>query len=155
MFLTARSGDVRMHLIVCFSAPAANADEIQSINLVSPLCFSHAGDVWISTPVTFEPSIVSMETDYHQASLSPLVCPQDGEAMSSQIPGPVTFQPGVPGMRSSAAGSDSFPCLRPLTFPQKTSEEAHCSDEVTVMVKEKRENGILLIQYYLFLCWEG
>ncbi|KAI7797087.1 trafficking regulator of GLUT4 1 [Triplophysa rosa] len=82
-----------------------------------------------------------METDYHQASLSPLVCPEDGEAMNSQTPGPVTFQPGAPGMRSSGAGSDSFPCLRPLTFPQKTSEEAHCSDEVTVMVKEKRENG--------------
>lgn len=96
-----------------------------------------------------------METDYHQASLSPLVCPEDGEAMNSQIPGPVTFQPGVPGTHSSGAESDSFPCLRPLTFPQNTSEEAHCSGEVTVMVKEKRENGTFVIQYYLILCMEG
>ncbi|KAK7134297.1 hypothetical protein R3I93_017647 [Phoxinus phoxinus] len=65
-----------------------------------------------------------METEYHQASLGSLVCTQDGEAMSCQTPGPVTYQPGTTG-----AGSDSFPCLRPLTFPQQSIEEARCSGD--------------------------
>ncbi|XP_065098787.1 uncharacterized protein prrt2 isoform X2 [Paramisgurnus dabryanus] len=77
-----------------------------------------------------------METDYHQASLGSLVCDENGEAMSSQTPGPVIFQPGSPG-----AGPDSFPCLHPLTFPQRTNVEAHCSGDVTIMVKEKTGNG--------------
>ncbi|XP_051523230.1 trafficking regulator of GLUT4 1 [Myxocyprinus asiaticus] len=74
-----------------------------------------------------------METEYHQGSLGSLVCTQDGEPISSQTPGPVTFQPG--------AKSDSFPCLRPLSFPQHSTDEARCSEEVIVMVKEKTENG--------------
>ncbi|XP_051530982.1 proline-rich transmembrane protein 2-like [Myxocyprinus asiaticus] len=74
-----------------------------------------------------------METEYRQASLGSLVCTQDGEPMSNQTPGPVTFQPG--------AGSDSFPCLRPLSLPPESSEEARCSGEVIVMVKDKTENG--------------
>ncbi|CAM4706971.1 unnamed protein product [Leuciscus chuanchicus] len=65
-----------------------------------------------------------METEYHQASLGSLVCTQEGEAMSCQTPGPVTYQPGTAG-----AGSDSFPCLRPLTFPQPSIEEARCSGD--------------------------
>ncbi|KAK7134298.1 hypothetical protein R3I93_017647 [Phoxinus phoxinus] len=77
-----------------------------------------------------------METEYHQASLGSLVCTQDGEAMSCQTPGPVTYQPGTTG-----AGSDSFPCLRPLTFPQQSIEEARCSGEVIVVVKDKTESG--------------
>ncbi|XP_067285515.1 trafficking regulator of GLUT4 1 isoform X2 [Pseudorasbora parva] len=63
-----------------------------------------------------------METEYHQASLGSLVCTQDGEAMNCQTPGPVTFQPGTSG-----AVSDSFPCLRPLSLPQQSDEEARCS----------------------------
>ncbi|XP_050979559.1 proline-rich transmembrane protein 2 [Labeo rohita] len=76
-----------------------------------------------------------METEYRQASLGSLVCTQDGEPMSCQTPGPVTYQPGTTGV-----GSDSFPCLRPLTFPQPSNEEARRSGEVTVMVKEKAES---------------
>lgn len=103
--------------------------------------------IWTSASVTFEPFIVSMETDYHQASLGSLVCDENGEAMSSQTPGPVIFQPGSPG-----GGPDSFPCLRPLSFPQRTNVEAHCSGDVTIMVKEKTENGNkFLPQYYLSL----
>ncbi|XP_077061913.1 uncharacterized protein prrt2 isoform X2 [Siphateles boraxobius] len=65
-----------------------------------------------------------METDYHQASLGSLVCTQDEEAMSCQTPGPVTYQPGT-----TREESDSFPCLRPLTFPQQSVEEARCSGD--------------------------
>ncbi|XP_016096218.1 proline-rich transmembrane protein 2-like [Sinocyclocheilus grahami] len=89
-----------------------------------------------ATLATFAPSTVSMETKYHQASLGSLVCTQDEEPMSCQTPCPVTYQPGTTGV-----GSDSFPCLRPLTFPQKSNEEARRSGEVTVMVKEKAESA--------------
>ncbi|KTG03852.1 hypothetical protein cypCar_00002475 [Cyprinus carpio] len=77
-----------------------------------------------------------METKYHQASLGSLVCTQDEEPMSCQTPDPVTYQPGNTGV-----GSDSFPCLRPLTLPQKSNEDARRSGEVTVMVKEKAESA--------------
>ncbi|RXN12077.1 proline-rich transmembrane 2-like protein [Labeo rohita] len=90
------------------------------------------------TLAAFAPSVISMETEYRQASLGSLVCTQDGEPMSCQTPGPVTYQPGTTGV-----GSDSFPCLRPLTFPQPSNEEARRSGEVTVMVKEKAESGSL------------
>ncbi len=100
--------------------------------------FSHTGrHLNINAALaTFTPSAVSMETEYHQASLGSLVCTQDGEPMSCQTPGPVTYQPGTTGI-----GSDSFPCLRPLAFPQQSNEEARRSGEVTVMVKEKAESG--------------
>ncbi|XP_052466948.1 trafficking regulator of GLUT4 1-like [Carassius gibelio] len=68
-----------------------------------------------------------METKYRQASLGSLVCTQDEE--------PVTNQPGTTGV-----GSDSFPCLRPLTFPQQSNEDVRRSGEVTVTVKEKAES---------------
>ncbi|XP_059387746.1 proline-rich transmembrane protein 2-like [Carassius carassius] len=89
-----------------------------------------------ATLATLAPSAVSMETEYHQASLGSLVCTHDVEPTSCQTPGPVTYQPGPTGV-----GLDSFPCLRPLAFPQQSKEKARRSREVTVMVKEKAESA--------------
>lgn len=77
--------------------------------------------------------------DNHQTLTDSLLGPQDGDTAGSQIPGPVTAQPAE--MACTAQRSDSFPCLKPLSLPQKAQGDAQRPGEVMVAIKEKTENG--------------